>query len=289
VKIEFLDAAGASIIAYSNRQDKKGKAVKESAEFYENPEAKRSDVVTTNAGMNRFVWDMNLPDAPEVAGALLWGGSLTGAKVPPGKYQVRLSVVSGANTRVVGTQPFEILRDPRVEPSVTQADYDAQFALHKQIMAKTTDVNKAITSIRDVRKQVNAVLERLAGTNADKQASAGVSASANASARSKQFKDAAKPLLDSLTAVENELIQTKLKSSQDILNFPPRLDNKLVSLASYVASADSKPTKAAVATFAELSARVDKQLARLKPLMETELPKFNKLAQDQNLPAVLVE
>jgi hypothetical protein len=133
------------------------------------------------------------------------------------------------------------------------------------------------------------VLERLAGTNADKQASAGVSASANASARSKQFKDAAKPLLDSLTAVENELIQTKLKSSQDILNFPPRLDNKLVSLASYVSSADSKPTKAALATFAELSARVDKQLARLKPLMETELPKFNKLAQDQNLPAVLVE
>jgi photosystem II stability/assembly factor-like uncharacterized protein len=272
VKLEFLDAASNLVIAYSNKQDKKGKAVKEPAEFYENPEAKRSDVVTTNAGMNRFVWDMRMPDATEVPGALLWGGSLAGPKVPPGKYQVRLSIAG----KVVNTQSFDVLLDPRSPAPL--ADIQAQVELHKQILAKASEVNKAVNNIRDVRKQVNGAIERLAGANPDKP-----------NPRAKQFKEAAKPLLDSLAAVENELIQTKLKSSQDILNFPPRLDNKLVSLASYVESADSKPPQAAYETFKELAGRADTHLQRLKPLMEVELPKFNAMAKEQNVPAVMIE
>jgi hypothetical protein len=169
-----------------------------------------------------------------------------------------------------------VVKDPRVEASV--ADVQAQVALHRQILDKTAEVNTTITKIRDIRKQVNAALERLAGSNAEKP-----------HPRAKQFKDAAKPLLDSLTAVENELIQSKLKSSQDILNFPPRLDNKLVSLASYVESADSKPTQAAVEMAKELFARADAQIARFKPVLQTELPKFMKLLQDQNIPQIIVD
>jgi photosystem II stability/assembly factor-like uncharacterized protein len=272
VVLEFLDEQGTLITTFSNKQDKKGKAVKESAEFYDSPEVKRNDVVTANEGMNRFVWDMRYPDAPEVQGALLWGGSLSGPRVAPGAYQVRLSAAGN----VLGVQKFEVLKDPRVETSV--ADIQAQVALHRQILDKTAEVNTTVTNIRDLRKQVNTILERLAGSAPDKP-----------HPRAQQFKDAAKPLLDSLTAVENELIQSKLKSSQDILNFPPRLDNKLVSLASYVESADSKPTQAAVETAKELFARADAHIARFKPLLQTELPKFMKLLQDQNIPHILVD
>lgn len=272
VTVEFLDERGTTIIAYSNKQDKKGKAVKESAEFYENPEARRSDVVTTNEGMNRFVWDMRYPDATEVPGALLWAGSVAGSKVPPGKYQVRLSVAG----KVIGTQPFDILPDPRV--NIPLADYQAQTDLSRQISAKLSEVNKSVLTIREVRKQINAAIERLSGSDPAKP-----------NPKAKPFKDAAKPLLDSLASVENELIQTKLKSAQDVLNFPPRLDNKLVSLAGYVESADSRPTQAALEHFKELAARADRQFARLKPLLEVEVLKFNKLAQEHSIPAVLVE
>lgn len=272
VKLEFVDEKGALVIGYSNKQDRKGKPVKESQEFYENPETKRPDVVTTNEGMNRFVWNMQYPDAVEVQGALLWGGSLAGPKVVPGKYQVRLSIAG----KVVGTQSFEILKDPRVETPL--ADLQAQFALHQDINTKLTETNKAVNQIREVRKQVNSTLERLSGSDPAKP-----------HPNAKAAKDAAKPFLDSLASVENELIQPKLKSSQDVLNFPPRLDNKFASLGSYVSSADTRPTQQAYDLFKELCIRLEAQMNRLKPLMGVELPKFNKMIQEQSVPAVIVE
>lgn len=273
VKLEFLDEKGAVIVAFSNKQDRKGKPVRESQEFFENPEARRPDIVTTNEGMNRFIWNLRYPDITEVTGAIYWGGSITGPKAPPGKYSVRLSV--GAT--VVGTQAFEVLKDPRVETSA--ADFQAQFDLAKQVAAKANEVQKAIIQIREIRKQINGVMEKF---------SAGASPGAP-NPRAKAVREVSKPILDTLSAIENELIQSKLKSGQDVLNFPPRLDNKLLALKNYVESADSRPAKQAIEQFQDLSARADAQLNRLKPVVTTEIPKFNKIVQEQNIPAVTVE
>ena len=38
------------------------------------------------SGMNRFVWNMRYPDATGFPGMILWAGSLTGPRVPPGIY-----------------------------------------------------------------------------------------------------------------------------------------------------------------------------------------------------------
>ena len=46
----------------------------------------------------------------------------------------------------------------------------------------------------------------------------------------KAIADAAKSLKAKLTAVEEELYQTKNQSSQDPLNYPIRLNNKLAAL-----------------------------------------------------------
>jgi photosystem II stability/assembly factor-like uncharacterized protein len=275
VALDFLDAAGNVLISYSNKRDKKGKSVKESSEFYPNPETKRTDVVTTNEGLNRFVWDMRLPDATEVPLAVNWGGSVAGPRVMPGKYQVRLTSTGPSGKTVIGVQPFEILKDPRTE--ATDADFAAQFALAQQIHAKVHELHKAINQIRDVKKQVNAAIER-AMPDAEKPTARGLA-----------LKDAAKPLLDSLNAVENELIQSKAKSSQDVLNFPVKLNNKLMSLASMVASSDNRPTKPMQDMFTDLVGRTEIQLTRLKPLLSDGVAKFNKLAQEQTAPVQIEE
>ncbi len=272
VAVDFLDEKGTLIISYSNKRDKKGKSVKESSEFYPNPEEKRTDVVTANEGMNRFVWNMRYPDAVEVPGAVNWGGSVAGPRAAPGKYQVRLSVAG----KVIAVQPFEIRKDPRVE--ITDADFAAQFELLQKVNAKVTETHKAINALRDLKKQISAAVDRLS-PDAEKPTAKGLA-----------LKEVAKPLLDSLNAVENELIQTKAKSSQDVLNFPVRLNNKMMALGSMVASADSRPTKQMLEMFADLSARIEAQLARLKPLLSDGVAKFNKAAQEQNpLPVQIVE
>ncbi len=80
----------------------------------------------------------------------------------------------------------------------------------------------------------------------------------------KAVADGAEALKKKLTAVEEALYQTKNKSSQDPLNYPIRLNNKLAALAGVVGSADAAPTAQSHAVYDDLAAKIDKELAALK-------------------------
>jgi len=92
-----------------------------------------------------------------------------------------------------------------------------------------------------------------------------------------------------LTAIEEALHQTKNQSSQDPLNFPIRLNNKLAALGGVVASAESAPTAQSYAVYDEVVAGIDAQLQKLAQLMRSDVPAFNQLVRDQNIPAVVVK
>ncbi len=64
-----------------------------------------------------------------------------------------------------------------------------------------------------------------------------------------------------MTAVEGEIYQYRNRSSQDPLNYPIRLNNKLAALQGVVEAGDNRPTDQAQAIFKDLSARLDKELA----------------------------
>jgi hypothetical protein len=72
-------------------------------------------------GHHRFVWDLHYAK-PEGVGDEL----ANGVWAPPGHYTVELSAM-GQRLR----QPLTVLADPRVK--VSQADFDAQFRMAKQI------------------------------------------------------------------------------------------------------------------------------------------------------------
>jgi hypothetical protein len=80
-----------------------------------------------------------------------------------------------------------------------------------------------------------------------------------------------------LTAIEGEIYQYRNRSSQDPLNFPIRLNNKLAALQSVVESGDFKPTEQAYAVFTELSARLDREFARIDSAVKTDVQRFNRL------------
>ncbi len=101
--------------------------------------------------------------------------------------------------------------------------------------------------------------------------------------------DAGRALNAKMTAIEEELYQTKNQSSQDPLNYPIRLNNKLAALGSIVAGADAAPTDQSYALYDELSAKIDAQLQQLRQVMDADLKAFNKLARDQDVPAVITK
>lgn len=225
----------------------------------------RAARVTTDASMNRFVWDLRYSDSVRFPGMILWAGNMRGPRVAPGMYQVRLTVDGKTMT-----ENFEVRPDPRVTTSAS--DYAKQLEFGLKIRDKVTETHNAIIQIRDVRKQVDDLLKRVTGQPGFKV-----------------INDAASTLKKSLTSVEESLYQTKNQSSQDPLNYPIRLNNKLAALAGVVASADAAPTDQSYAVYDEIVVQIDAQLARLTQIMKTDVPAFNQLVRDQNIPAVTVK
>ena len=85
------------------------------------------------------------------------------------------------------------------------------------------------------------------------------------------------PLKTNLSGVEAEVYQVKNQSSQDPLNFPIKLNNKLASLNGVVSSAPGAPTAQAVQVFNELSAKLGVQTGKMRTLYASDLAKFNEL------------
>ncbi len=221
--------------------------------------------VPAEAGLNRFVWDLRYADATKFPGMILWAGDMRGPLVLPGTYQVRLT--AGGKTM---TESFEVKKDPRVQ--TTPAEFARQFELLIKIRDKLTETHNAIARIREVRGQVDDLVKRIKDQS-----------------DSRPIVEAARSLNAKLTAVEEELYQTKNRSSQDPLNFPIRLNNKLAALVGVVNSADAAPTAQSYVVYEEQVGLINAQLQRLEQVMNNELAAFNRLAREQNIPAVIVK
>jgi len=217
-------------------------------------EDKLEDVLN---GHNRFVWNLRYPDAKKFEGMILWAGGTDGPVVLPGTYQVRLT--AGEQTL---TAPFDVRQEPRTAASA--AELQAQFDFVKGVYDKLSQVNEQITRVREVRKQLAEVKKRVGDTKA--------------------VTDAASDLDKKMTAVEEALYQTKNKSSQDPLNYPIRLNDKLAGVGDSASAGWHAPTAQQIAVRDELVVKIDAELAKLKAIWDTDLPAFNKLAA--TVPAV---
>jgi photosystem II stability/assembly factor-like uncharacterized protein len=209
-------------------------------------------------GHNRFVWDLRTMPAKKFENMILWGGSTDGPRVLPGTYTAQLTVGDQKMTA-----PFEVREDPRT--TATPAELRTQYDFLVGIRDKFSEVNESITRIREVRRELADVKKR-AGKDA------------------KPVIDAVNDLDKKMTAIEEALYQTKNKSSQDPLNYPVRLNNKLAAVADSAEIGGWAPTAQQVAVRDEVAKLIDEQLAKLKALWATDLPAFNKLAA--TVPAV---
>ena len=211
-------------------------------------------------GLNRFVWNMRYPDAERFDGMILWWGSTSGPRAIPGKYKVTLTVDGQAQT-----QEFNLVKDPRVE--ATDAQLKAQFDFLLSVRDKLTETHNAIKDIRKARKQINFVAEKF-------------------SADHKEIKDKAKEIKEAMKVVEEALYQTKNRSGQDPLNFPIRLNNKLAHLGSLAGYGDYAPADQFEAFRKEVTEMIDAELAKWEKIKKEEIPAFNKMVKEADIPAV---
>lgn len=259
ITLEILDQKGQVIRKYPPKNPPEEEGLESGAEG-----RPRERGLPVDAGLNRFAWDLRYEGASRVPHSPLWGGSTDGPEALPGNYQVRLTVNGKAYTA-----PLEIKADPRLK--VTQQDLEKQFDLLIKIRDRVTEAHDTVNHIRDIRGQIEALNRRLENDP-----------------HAKVIADAGKQLDKKMTEVEEALIQTKSKSSQDVLNYPIRLNNQLVALGGVVSSADAAPTQASYEVFEMLSKQLDEQMAKWKQILGTNVPAYDDVVRKQEIPAIIL-
>jgi photosystem II stability/assembly factor-like uncharacterized protein len=256
VKLEVLDSGGDVLRTMSSTKPERQAPSLWRMLF---PEMIEPALLDARPGANRYVWNLRLADPDLVPGTVLWG-RLAGPVVPPGRYQARLTV--GAWSHTVA---FDVAPDPRIHAPEGAAE--ERFELARAVWRALDRTHDAIRRIRSVRTQVDELASRIGG---------------------EEITASAKKLDQALTSIETRLTQPKVKSSQDMLNFPPQLDNQLVDLQSVVESAEGRPTQGARDRFADLSAKLGGLEKQLADVLVTRLPEFEKLLDEEGAPRVQV-
>ncbi|PYO49667.1 MAG: glycosyl hydrolase, partial [Gemmatimonadetes bacterium] len=217
--------------------------------------------VANKAGLNMFAWNLRYPDASVFDNMILWAGSVVGPVTLPGNYSVRLNVNGQSYT-----QPFTIVKDPRT--TVTDAELKEQFDFLMRIRDKTSLGNDAVKTIRNVKAQLADRSKKITGNQSD------------------AFRRVADDLTNKLSAVEGEIYQVKNQSSQDPLNYPIKLNNKIAALAGSVGGSDAKPTSQSYTVFNDLSGQLDRQLQAMRGALLV-MPSINATLKLAGLAAIV--
>ena len=203
--------------------------------------------VTNSAGLNSYTWNLRYPDASSFQGMILWAGGTTGPLAAPGTYTVRMTV----GTRPAQSQTFVVKKNPMSK--ATNADLVAQHEFLIRVRDQLTRANDAVRTIRNVKAQLAQRRAKLTGESAT----------------------LASAFIDSLSAAEGEIYQVRNQSGQDPLNYPIKLNDQIAGLASFGSSGDRRPPPQALEVYNTLIPQLDRQMARLKRAMDTQLPRVN--------------
>lgn len=214
-------------------------------------------------GGNVINWNLSYPQGTEFDGMILWWADVDGPMALPGNY---VAVMTYAGKAI--KQNFKVAKDPR--SAASSEDLQAQFTFIKEIQDKVSEAHQAIIDLRKVKAQVNDFQSRL---NKEKAKDVIV------------YGDS---LVARLETVEKALYQTKNRSGQDPLNYPIQLTNKLAHLNSLVGIGSFRPTEQSYTLKAELTTKIDAQLADYRQTLEQMVPAYNRMVRKAELDLIAV-
>ena len=247
VTLTFRDAAGRRIVSYAS-------------DAKDVPPARRPG---TKAGLNRYVWDMKYPGptkldydlAPPRPKPLAPDPeNPPGPTVVPGAYGVDLLIGDK-----VQSATFTVDKDPRL--GTTTADYAAQFALHRELVASLSKLKQALNRLRRMKRQLGDVAERAAKSQ-------------------RALRNRAVAIGNKLSAIERIMVDPERKSVRDVLRNPAGLNDTLFDMIAMTTTADAAPTSQTKAVSREVMDKVDGEIGKFEALVNGEIADLNaKLAK----------
>jgi len=215
-------------------------------------------------GINRFAWEMTYPGSKRFNGLIMWGGGTSGPLAPPGEYIARL--VTGKDSSDVN---FTLKKDPRSESTDEYLRKKFEFLIETR--DKLSETHQCIIDIRSLRSELNALDKKIDP------------------AKQKELSDLVETIKRKIKEVEEALYQTRNRSSQDPLNYPIRLNNKLAALSGTVSMGNYAPTDQAYKVKEELITQIDRQLQIFYRIKKEELSRLNEMALELKIPAIKIK
>ena len=263
ITLEILDSEGNPVRKLTGRPgaDAPSGPVSPFAAFFGGGGAAR---LSAKQGLNTFRWNLRGERIERPAGVVHWGGT-PGLPVLPGTYEARLTVGEETHSRML-----EVEINPNL--STTAAELAKQRELGETVAGEIEKLFASLNRLRDVKSQAGDIVARLG----------------KADRADDELGSLAKALSDRLTEIEETITQTRSKSNQDPINFPPQIDNQLVALYGYIVQADYEPTAGAYERFDDLKPDLDAIHSDLEAALTEHLTPFNARVAALGVPAVLV-
>ncbi len=221
-------------------------------------------VLPSKKGHNRFTWNFSKEQIPSIDKVFVFG-NYNGANVAPGIYTLRLSLES----ETVETQAT-ILPNPKVDG--TEADYAEQQQVLNQIENAIYSMHEAVNQMRSAKAQLKNHSKLL-----KENESAG------------ELLKVGDSLMERIKTWEENLIQPKQKTFQDVINFHNQLNADFMHLKGFIDTAEPKVTKGAKERLRDLLSQWKTFENEKNNIVNTEMAKYNELYSTLELPAILLE
>jgi photosystem II stability/assembly factor-like uncharacterized protein len=259
LSLEIRDSAGKTIMRYTRKpsaDELKAEAQADALVGKRKSPGPDVRLLPGAQGLNYFAWNARHAAPAQFDGLVLWNGDLGGPKAVPGNYQAVLSFAG-----VSYKQSFELKPDPR--SNVSMEDLIAQRDLALQVSEKLTSLHTGIDQLTRLGPTLSTLSPRVAG--------------------SASLKIRLETLDKRRAAVLESVYQTQLKSEQDPLNFPVRLNDKLAGLLGHISFGDNPPTAGQRELQAELFVLADKALAEIKSVLGADVDAFNEALRAEKI------
>jgi photosystem II stability/assembly factor-like uncharacterized protein len=216
-------------------------------------------------GYNRFTWDFRRDALPAIDKVFVFG-NLQGSRVAPGIYTMRLSLGDSISSEVDVT----IRPNPNIKSKT--ADYVEQQRILEALEGIVKEMHESVNQMRSVREQLNGY-EKLLKDNEN----------------AKTLIEKGETLKERITSWEENLIQVKQKTFQDVINFNNKLNSEVLFLKDFIDGPYPKLTQGAKERFVELRNDWSTYTKERDAIINSEMSEYNAMYRQLDLPALILE
>ncbi|CAI8351600.1 MAG: Uncharacterised protein [Flavobacterium sp. SCGC AAA160-P02] len=224
----------------------------------------KAQILPSKKGYNRFTWDFKREALPAINKVFIFGG-LSGSRIAPGSYTLRLTLEEDT----VETD-ITILPNPAINS--TLQDFREQQKMLEMIENTIRDIHKSVNQMRSAKTQLNTYARLLK----DRE-------------NSSSLIEKGEALSKRINNWEENLIQAKQKTFQDVINYNNMLNAQLIQLKSYIDQADPKITKGAKERFKDLMKDWQVYKNERDAIIEKEMSAYNSMYKSLDIPALIID